>query len=184
MVCQPDNEETCNASTDCPAGHACEGEPGSRACVRRFLPCTGEEDCPRSFACLPVDGDSLGCIYVYRPCRSVSVCRGVVRCDDVDGDGDDECGGGGSCDTNADCSIGSGERCVFQGGSVRCDLGGLCNPSGTPCSTGFSCIDLWGDGFFECVPNGGSCSRQSDCDADGVCAVPADGSPPRCFPPM
>lgn len=182
-VCTPTNGEVCNASTDCPPSHACEGSLGSRSCVLRRIPCFDEFDCPVSYMCLGVQGDSNTCQYVYRPCDSAGTCP-LGTCSNIDGIGSTECGAGGACDTNAECTT-PGDRCMNLHFIVECGLGGLCNASGgDACASGYTCLDIQGDGYGECVPTGGSCSSQSMCPGGGVCAVPLDRSPPRCFYPQ
>lgn len=181
-LCTPTNGEVCNASTDCPVSHVCEGAAGSRSCVLRRLPCFDESDCPVSYMCLGVAGDSAACQYAYRPCDSVGTCALSV-CSDIDGNGSTECGAGGACETNAECS--APERCMNLNFSVQCGLGGLCNQSGgDACASGWECLDLRGDGYGECAPQGGSCTSHLDCPGGGLCAVPLDRSPPRCTYPL
>lgn len=181
-LCTPTNGEVCNASTDCPANHTCEGPAGARSCVLRRLPCFDELDCPISYMCLGVTGDSASCQYAYRPCDAPGTCA-LTACTDIDSDGDFECGAGGACDDNASCT--APNRCVNLHFATECGLGGLCNQSGgDACATGWECLDLQGDGYGECVPVGGSCTNHLDCAGGGICAVPLDRSPPRCTYPM
>lgn len=182
-LCTPTNGEVCNASSDCPPSHACEGAPGSRACVLRRIPCMDESECPVSHMCLSVPGDSEACQYVYRPCTLLSTCPLQV-CSDIDGDGMTECGGGGPCEQNTDCSS-AGDRCVNAAFVVSCAQGGLCRQSGgDACATGFECLDLHGDGYGECVATGGECATQADCGTGEVCAVAQIGAAPSCIAPM
>lgn len=181
-LCTPTNGEACNASTDCPPSHVCEGATGARSCVLRRIPCFDEFDCPVSYMCLGVQGDSPTCQYVYRPCDAPGTCP-LGACTDIEGNGALECGAGGACDNNAQCT--APERCMNLHFIVECGLGGLCNQSGgDACASGWECRDLQGDGYGECVPVGGSCTSHADCSNGGICAVPLDRSPAHCTYPL
>lgn len=180
--CAPTNGQVCNASTDCPPSHTCEGALGARACVLRRIPCIDESQCPVSYQCLASPGDSSTCQYGYRPCELDADCN-LQTCLDIDSDGATECGSGGGCETNADCS--APERCVLTPTGARCGRGGLCDESGgDDCGSGYECLDLAGDGYGECVATGGSCSSTSPCSGGAICGVRAEGSAPECITSM
>lgn len=178
-MCTPGNGEVCNASTDCPPSHQCEGPTGARACLLRRILCDDEGACPVSYTCSAVEGDAYACRYAYRPCDSPGTCDSSL-CLDLDGDGRFECGGASSCLGASQCST-SGERCMLASGLISCGFVGLCNQSGAgACPTGYRCADLAGDGYGECLPEGGSCSSSSECPTGQRCVVPTPNEAPRC----
>ncbi len=168
----------CADSRECPRGFACE----SGSCVDRRVPCVNNEDCPWGYACaVGLFNQGSFCEYIARACADLNVCftpSGVCR--DYDGDGDTECGGldtvGSTCST-AGCS--GTDACGTEPTRLHSSCGDY-GPCQSACNSGFSCVDAWGDGQGECVPDGGSCTTNTDCPERQVCAPPSGGGAPAC----
>ncbi len=172
---------SCTDSRDCPLGFSCD----AGACVDRRVRCNPDIPCPQGYYCEETFEHGVGyCFRAHSPCASASGCfYSSAACRDVVGTGTLMChiATGPNCHTNADCPL-AGEVC----GAVPVSIEAECGPFGpcatvADCMTGFSCIDLWGDGIRECVPPGSTCARQTDCVAPAICAVPDTGGGARCI---
>lgn len=167
----------CVDSRDCALGFACE----SGVCQDRRIGCTLADlvdTCPFNYTCNALYGAPF-CERELRPCTTDASCS-LGRCVDVDGDGDKECARLGFCDSTSDCS--DGNACGVEPSrlSIECLPTGVCRTS-AQCGSGYTCVDLWGDGTAECVLSGGTCDSQSDCPAGSLCASPYEGGAPTCI---
>lgn len=172
-VCRRD--EGCSDSRDCPSGFACEaGE-----CQNRRVRCGIEAPCPNGFVCDHSQGGLPFCVRAITRCATDAGCLFGMLCRDVDGDGLSECVARGTCNTNLDCA--SRLTCETMPVEIfaACGNHGACR-NDSDCPSDARCTDLWGDGVRTCAPVGGQCNHTTDCTSPQICAVPTDGSPPRC----
>ncbi|MBT8482812.1 MAG: hypothetical protein HKP36_14615 [Myxococcales bacterium] len=175
----------CDDSNDCVAGFACE----DGSCADRRVPCASGADCPHGFTCFFASADQRFCRRITRPCDNDIDCLTLgVPCGDPNRDGDQECMPSlmpnapdpVSCDL-LQCAEVTAPVCEssIEGTVATCGQFGPCDQPEN-CATGFTCVDLWGDGRKECVLPGGFCADSRDCAFRQVCGSPRTGTAPTC----
>lgn len=174
-LCEP-TAGACTGASDCAYGFRCE----EGACVDRRIPCGFHPNaCPRGHTCTfaPVEG-RLFCVPAHPPCDSAGQCEAGASCVDVDGDSETECVLTGTCSSNADC--GEGTSCGVEPGTSQssCQVDGPCRSG--ECPAGRTCLDT-GTGTARCVAEGGSCTRDSECDPQAICGAIEADDPLRCL---
>ncbi|MFK8001144.1 MAG: hypothetical protein AB8H86_16240 [Polyangiales bacterium] len=170
------SDGACTVATDCGYGFRCE----EGACIDRRIPCGFHENtCPRGHTCTftPVEG-AIFCVPAHQPCESAGQCEPGAQCVDVDGNGTTECLLVGTCSSNADCEEGFSCGVDPATSQASCEPDGLCR-SGS-CPAGRTCLDT-GIGTARCVTEGGSCSEDSECEAQAICGAVEPGDALRCL---